>query len=86
MVACMWNYGELGRAETKKYVSNMLSVVEYKRDKIIDAILSTHDFIKEKIEISAVSLRDIERFRLFYQWFFNNLPNAHNLDLQNIFP
>ena len=39
-----------------------------KKNELIDVMLKMHEEIKEKIEISAVRLRDVERFNELFVW------------------
>ena len=74
MLECMWNYGSLTRYEYERYIGRMLSRVDYKQDVAPALILAIHEKICEWLHDSAVSLRDIERFRQLYLWFVQKLP------------
>ncbi len=52
----------------------MLVGVQYQSDKMTRIILRIHDIIAKNSYESAVSLRDIDRFRQLYSWFNDNLP------------
>ena len=41
-------------------------------DIICDAVHTSQKFIRENSEISAVSLREIQRFSLFFEFFYKN--------------
>lgn len=63
----------------------MLLSVRYKNDALVAAtILGIHRIITEKTFESAVSLRDIDRFRQLYGWFSKNLPKRMNTKVPEI--
>ena len=41
------------------------------RDEIIESIVICHDFIREKYDKSSVSMREIRRFGIFFEYFLN---------------
>lgn len=85
LMECMWNYGALTDYEYEKYISKMLSSVRYKSDALVaSTILGIHRIITKATFESAVSLRDIDRFRQLYGWFANNLPKRMNTKIPEI--
>ena len=71
----MWNYQDLKEKETLAYITTILDQhLDYEVDKVVKLINYTHNFIREKIEKSAVSLRDVDRFKKLYLWFKENMP------------
>ena len=58
--------------------------MEYnKLPNLIKAMVKIHEEIKAEIEISAVSLRDVERFKTLYIWFSKYLFNADEVRTKN---
>ena len=45
----------------------------------VDMIVTAQDFIREKNDISSVSLREIRRFNIFYEFFFNYLKKKKDI-------
>ena len=60
--------------------------VDYKKLHTLakDLIVSAHNFIREKNDISSVSLRDIDRFKIFYEFFFDYLMKKKEVDLEQL--
>lgn len=46
-------------------------------------LLSVHEYIKEHVELSAVSLRDVERFKSLYLWFIEYLIQTADVRLKS---
>ena len=69
------DFGELSKIDTEKYVNSMLQIeiTDFKDldllKKAVKTVNECHLFIKEKGDISGVSLRDIKYFGIFYQSF-----------------
>jgi hypothetical protein len=74
LLECMWNYGSLTHYEYEKYIGRMLEKIDYKGEVAAAMILQVHQQIGEWLYESAVSLRDIDRFRQLYAWFKKYLP------------
>ena len=76
MVQLMWDYQQLRPKEMEVYIAKIIRDVEHKhKKKLIGMIVKIHEWIKEQIDVSAVSLRDIERFRQLFAWFEEYLDN-----------
>ncbi len=74
----MWNFGALTAYENEKYIQRMISKVQYKTSDATKLLIAFHDYLAEKFDTSFVSLRDIERFRIIYNFFQEHLPlNPH---------
>ena len=63
--------------DEKEDKSNSESSEEYQKllDKALECICKCHDFIREKYDISSVSLREIRRFNIFFNFFQDYLKN-----------
>lgn len=73
MVEVMWNYQDLTERETLAYTRTILDI-DYKREDVARVVDYTHKELKERLEKSAVSLRDVARFKILYGWFMANMP------------
>ena len=72
----VFNFGSLTKEDEEKYIK---SIIEETMNKyLIDdelknmaqkALVFSHDFIKRKSDVSSVSLREIRRFNIFFDYF-----------------
>ncbi len=80
----VFDFGNLNDEDEKRYIHNMiLYPFELKINNIqlraslidlsVNAITTCQNFIREKYDISSVSLREVRRFIIFYEWFFEFL-------------
>ncbi len=84
----VFNFGRLTNEDEKRYIEKMTlesmekiskELKDKKEDfeKIHDLatnmIVTAQNFIRDKNDISSVSLREIRRFNIFYEFFFNYL-------------
>jgi len=67
----VFDFGALDIEDIKKYIDSMVDKIDDKsfKDLAVDCLCSSHNFIIELEETSSVSLRDINRFMVFYNWF-----------------
>ena len=70
------------RSIVKKTIINKLSANEINEDDLLfaqnlssEAILKSQKFIREKNEASSVSLREVRRFNIFFDFFYDYLNN-----------
>ena len=49
-----------------------------------DMIVASHEFIRKENDKTSVSLSDIKRFKIFYEFFFNYLKKKKDIDYYNI--
>ena len=91
----VFNFGSLSKADEKKYINNMvkkpfekifseneLSEKKSIQDLIsltIDAISEAQDYVREQNDVSSVSLREIRRFTIFYDFFCRYFRNKNNI-------
>ena len=69
-VEYVWDFGVLKRNEIKQYVRSMLSSKKCEHEELLNSlILASHDFFQQNEDVSSVSLRDVSRFIVLYQWF-----------------
>ena len=58
--------------------------IEIGKNNIINCIVFCHNYLKEKYDDSLISLRDIRRFIIFYDWFLKYLINESTMkDIYN---
>ena len=80
----VFDFGNLTQEDEQRYIHNMiLHPFELKindenlRNSLISlsvlAITTCQNFIREKYDVSSVSLREVRRFIIFYEWFFEFL-------------
>ena len=90
----VFNFGNLSDIDEEKYIKNMVQVnleklfrknkilkenVSIKvKDLIKDMIITCHQFIRERYDKSSVSLREINRFNIFFEFFFKYLSYKKN--------
>ena len=56
---------------------------EYARNLSVQAISQSQNFIREKNEISSVSLREVRRFNIFFDFFYEYLNSKNQYDNEN---
>jgi len=80
----VFDFGSPGRDDIKKYIANMVSEMlqpmitnNYIINKVKGiaerAIYDSHEYIKNAYDISSVSLREVRRFGILFEWFANKL-------------
>ena len=52
---------------------------------IIDSIVDCHDFIRDKYDKSSVSMREIRRFGIFFEYFIKYFNQNNNSDYKKMF-
>ena len=79
----IWDYGSLCEEDEKNYIGTMiLSLKLENHDLIKKVIYNSHKFVRGIEDVSSVSLRDVDRFRIFYKWLNENTNNfSEKLDL-----
>ena len=76
------DFKDLTKETTKKYIDKIIKTMIGNNEyyELIEKLIETsHFFIKEKSDISSVSLREINRFGKIYN-FFNNYLEKRNID------
>ena len=89
----IWDFGSLSRQEQEKYIFRMvedsLMAKEENHSSIGDArifcelLMYSQLFISERVSVVSVSLRDIRRCILLYQWFYEVLKNRADMKYVN---
>lgn len=73
----VFDFGALEPQDIKKYIDSMVDKIDNKNFKelAVECLAASHEFIIKLEETSSVSLRDINRFIIFYNWFKKSLKN-----------
>jgi len=95
----VFDFGSLRKEDEEKYITNTIiekikkfqndnineNELKEIRNKIIKSIITCHDFIRSKYDKSSVSMREIRRFGLFFEFFMNYFKNKSitSIKLQN---
>lgn len=82
----MWNYGKLDNYEYAKYIEKMIDPISYRTEEVAKLLLLLHGRLTSLAGVSSVSLRDIERYRSIFKWFYEKLPKKRfgNLPLHRV--
>ncbi|CAF4352730.1 unnamed protein product, partial [Didymodactylos carnosus] len=78
--ATIWDYGFLDEVTERKYIETILQTCDklthspYYR-MIVDAICISQKYLRWSEDISSVSLRDVARYRLLYNWFYESVSS-----------
>ena len=80
LIEHIWDYGSLNKQDERSYIKNMIESLRFTQLELVcDLISASQQFIKSLEDVSSVSLRDVDRFRIFYQWFNTNIPERNKL-------
>ena len=72
----VFDFGSLNSKDERKYINNIVkqTIFEEKLSNLATELIATaQDFIRKENGISSVSLREIRRFTIFYNFFLNYL-------------
>ena len=71
IIEYIWDFGTVKNDDERNYIKNMLIPLDLKKHELACGLVNaSHEFLRMH---QIVSLRDVERFRLFYQWFKKNI-------------
>ena len=91
----VFDFGTPGKEDIKRYILNIIKYTfkKYKDKKLIsnnnleiienialNSIYDSQEFIQKKYEISSVSLREIRRWGILFDWFYQLLNNEYFSD------
>lgn len=81
----IWDFGSLTDIDMRRYVRAMIekSLPEDLVDIFTRAICASQIFFQAKEDISSVSLRDVIRFTIFYDWLLGSLSSRRSTYLQS---
>jgi hypothetical protein len=80
MIQHIWDFGALKENDEKNYIASMLKSLKFtKLDLVCELIFVSQNFVRNIEEVSSVSLRDVDRFRLFFKWFYCNIKKRENI-------
>jgi energy-coupling factor transporter ATP-binding protein EcfA2 len=78
LINFVFDFGNLTEEDEKRYIKSMISILFKNipsKDKFIkltvDAIFKAQNYIKKNNDISSVSLREVRRFVILYEWFYD---------------
>ena len=80
MLEHVWDYGYLDEATEKSYIRTILNACEQLSTNqtwfrcVVNLISKSQKLIREREDVSSVSLRDVARFCRFYNWFYSKFP------------
>ena len=84
----VFDFGSLNSEDEKKYINNMVKLV-IKEENLYklstELIFVAQNYIRSKNDISSVSLREIRRFIIFYEFFLDYLNKKKQIFLENNF-
>ena len=83
----VFDFGTPGKEDIKRYISSMVCqilqnlidehlLLSYVESIAKKAIFDAQEFIKNNFEISSVSLREVRRWGILFEWFLNLLNNS----------
>ena len=77
------DFKDLTKETTKKYIEIMTKEMSRESEFIEKLLEMSHFFVKEKSDISSVSLREIQRFNKMYKFFDKYLKEDRKIKSQN---
>ena len=81
LIEHIWDYGALNQKDEKNYIASMLKSLKLsKLEMVCDLIFASQNFIRQLEEASSVSLRDVDRFRMFFEWFSVNIQKREKIE------
>ena len=80
----VWNFGQLLKQDEISYINHMIADIKDQAIKItaIHCIAGCHDFIRYHEGPGSVSLRDVRRFVVVFNWFLTNLKRKNEISLK----
>ena len=93
----VFDFGTPGKEDIKRYISSMVLQILRKlisnqnllnniENIAVNAIFDAQEFIKNNFDISSVSLREVRRWGILFEWFINLLKNpffSENFNFEN---
>ena len=79
----IWDFGSLDHDEIKVYVNSMLKRVNIKKVEFFtELICKAHQYFRDNEDCSSVSLRDVNRFTILYEWFSDSIENRKSREIK----
>jgi len=79
----VWDFGVLKSNEIREYVRSMLIKANLREVNVFtELICFVHEYFQNKEDFSSVSLRDVNRFILLFQWFSKSLAEMKRYQLK----
>lgn len=74
IIEYVWDFGILSETDIRKYVEAMLKNAHLQDQELfLDLICHSQKYFQTREDKSSVSLRDVARFIILYQWFIKTL-------------
>jgi hypothetical protein len=81
MIEYVWDFGALQENDARKYIESMLRGIDSEYSELfVRIIISAHRYFTEKEDFSSVSLRDVKRFLILYEWFKTSIEVKERLE------
>ena len=86
MIDFVWDYGHLTVETEKKYVEAMFtSLAEIEKDVnlkniMVDLVCAAHQQFRNWEDVSSVSLRDVTRYKILFEWFLSSLRKRDEMN------
>ena len=99
MLNYIWDFGYLNKRDEFKQITAIIrcseKIPEYPeniKEYFIDAVFESQQYLKEKEDVSSVSLRDVQRFKKLFEFFLDyssreiskNMKSRNNLQINHI--
>eukprot|EP01038_Epipyxis_sp_PR26KG_P009643 gene9643-12983_t len=90
----IWDFGYLRESDELLYIKGIvmdktIQISDYlnhgQLSLFIDLIAESQDFIRNNFGKCAVSMRDVKRVKILFDWFVNNKNSSQNISLVSIF-
>ena len=81
----VFDFGNLNPDDEKRYIENMVKQIIKEKNLCnlaIDLIITSQNFIRKENGISSVSLREIRRFIIFYEFFIDYLKKRKEIIIE----
>ena len=87
MIEFVWDYGHLDSETEKRYIDAMFSSLNRDDDKnfkntIVGLVCAAHHQFKKWEDVSSVSLRDVARYKILYNWFYSSSITRNRMSIK----
>jgi E3 ubiquitin-protein ligase RNF213 len=85
VIEYVWDFGALNDNDLRRYIQEMVTKAKVENiDMITEMLVAAHKYFKINEDSSSVSLRDISRFIILYNWFAKSLKDKKDIARQNL--
>ena len=92
LLTSVFDFGDLSNEDEKKYIRNIVKetlnkyeVINNFENLFVDEIVICQNFLKGLYDISSVSLRELRRFNILFEFFVGYLKNRNDIHIKNSF-